>query len=149
VITGEGEGVSVLWSELYVNSALFARQALCDRERTTLSKISLIEVGGGGQRDAMTTRIEAWAAARDFAAVVWTSLGPAFETPGRMPTEEAVVSYLKTLSGDTRFLAERYIRQAPKQIVTTFRKAIEADRELGWSYADLSAQFIHPWPPFS
>lgn len=142
VITGEEEGVPVLWAELDAESGSQARQALCDRERTTLSKIGLIEVGDGGQRDVMGSRIEAWAATRDFGAAVWTALGPTFETPNGMPTEEVLVSYLKTLSGDARFLAERYIRQTPKQIVTPYRKVIEADRELGWGHADFSAQFI-------
>ena len=47
-----------------------------------------------------------------------------------MPTKEEVIGYLDALTGSDRTEAEEYVRLAPRQIVTAYRVAIEA--ELGW-----------------
>jgi len=47
-----------------------------------------------------------------------------------MASEAEVIAFLRALDGTNRAPAERYVRQAPTQIDTLYRQAIE--RELGW-----------------
>ena len=75
--------------------------------------------------------LDNWALARSLDAVIWTALPPKFEGEEcRTPTEEAITTYLRQLTGTKRDNAERYIRRAPRQIDTVYRRRIEA--ELGW-----------------
>ena len=54
-----------------------------------------------------------------------------FDGQSVAPTIEQVVSYLQGLEGAKKDEAERYIRHAPRQIDTPYRRRIEAD--LGWT----------------
>jgi hypothetical protein len=68
-------------------------------------------------------------------AAVWTNLGSKFDgTDGRTPTETEVVAYLQALEGEAREAGEEYVRRAPRQIATSYRRAIE--RALGWTPID-------------
>ena len=67
--------------------------------------------------------------------MVWTALPPKFcGKNGRMPTEEEVVEYLRSLTGCKRERAKEYIQKAPQQINTVYRRRIEA--EFHWSPVD-------------
>lgn len=68
--------------------------------------------------------------AAGLAGVVWTNLPCKFTGQQVMPSEAEVIAFLRALDGSNRVPAERYIRQAPTQIDTLYRQAIE--RELGW-----------------
>ena len=70
--------------------------------------------------------IEQWTHARDLDAVVWTALPPRFECAQRTPCEKEIIRYLQGLRGTKRDQAERYIRRAPRQIDTAYRRAVEA-----------------------
>ena len=74
--------------------------------------------------------IEKWARARDLDGVIWTALPAKFDDEDRTPSEEEVIAHLRRLTGTQRDEAERYIRQAPRQIDTPYRRRIEA--ELHW-----------------
>lgn len=72
-----------------------------------------------------------WALARNVHHVVWTGLPSRFKGKNdKLPTEEDVLKYLSQLRGTARDEAERYIRRAPRQIDTEYRRRIEA--ELQW-----------------
>ena len=47
------------------------------------------------------------------------------------PTSAQVIAYLRSLDGQQKTKAEEYVRKAPQQIKTAYRKAIEL--ELGWT----------------
>lgn len=67
--------------------------------------------------------ITAWAQANDWQAVIWTALTPNFEEEQNEPfTVHAAVRYLNGLPGETRTRAFEYIRRAPPEIMTPFRR---------------------------
>lgn len=75
--------------------------------------------------------LDEWALARKLGAVIWTALPAKFDKEdGKVPGEADIVNRLRKLRGATRDEAERYIRQAPRQIDTAYRRRIEA--EFGW-----------------
>lgn len=64
-------------------------------------------------------------------AVVWTALKPRFKNRLVTPKLEQVLDHLRELEGLARERAEAYVRRAPPQIETAYRKAIEL--ELDWA----------------
>jgi hypothetical protein len=50
---------------------------------------------------------------------------------GRSPTESEAVAYLDSLTGEARELAREYVRKAPPQIDTRYRR--EFASKLGWT----------------
>ena len=67
-----------------------------------------------------------------FAGLVWTNLPARFNgRDGVAPSEEEVIGYLLALEGEARDRAEAYIRNAPNQVDTAYRKRIVT--ELGWT----------------
>ncbi len=72
-----------------------------------------------------------WAERMNLDTVIWTALSPKFKDERRIPSVEEVISYLSGLSHEKRKDAETYIRMAPGQIDTDYRRKIEA--VLHWS----------------
>ncbi len=75
-----------------------------------------------------------WAQARGVDHIVWTALPSKFNGNNQTPSQQDVINYLNGLTGTKRDNAERYIRFAPKQIDTGYRRAIEA--ALHWTATD-------------
>ena len=130
--------VPTLWSAFKTGDLVKARESLRQREGVPRSRAGdLIAHWRRGEEPAYEpdATIFRWAAASDLEAVVWTNLPPKFAgTDGRMPTQAEIVAYLQALEGETRVAAEEYIRRAPRQIATAYRRAIE--RVLGWTPID-------------
>lgn len=128
---------SVLWAKLDIGDLADAREALRAREKIPRSNaeqdIAHWSRSNGASDRRETEVIAVWAAGKpEIEAVVWTALPPKFGgEPGRMPTEQEVIAYLRTLEGKRLSDAEKYIRCAPPQIRTTYRDAIET--ALGWT----------------
>src|SRR5262249_11300515 len=108
------------------------RSALASRENTQAIGVAFVNA-------APTTELKelcAWAESRQVSHVIWTALPPRdiAGIRGAVPNVNDVVQYLRQLQPETRLLAERYVRRAPRQILTKYRQAIE--RELGWTPVD-------------
>lgn len=89
-----------------------------DRERGTMS---------GSEAGT----IAAWGTAHGLDGVVWTDLPFGFKASAEtMPSGAQVVAHLKALLGEQRDKAEEYVRRAPAEVDTVFRRLIAA--ELGW-----------------
>lgn len=81
--------------------------------------------------DVFNRLVGNWAERMNLDAVIWTALPPKFKGGTRIPSVEEVISYLSGLSYEKRKHAETYIRMAPRQIDTDYRRKIQA--VLHWS----------------
>jgi len=122
--------VRSLWAVMDTDNLPEAKKALMAREGTKNTEW----VASWSENDPAPDLIRglpAWAAARGIIGVVWTTLPPQFDGGSTAPTVEQAVEYLGGLEGGKRDEAERYIRYAPRQIDTPYRRRIEA--ALGWT----------------
>ena len=134
VIAEEANSVPVFWSALSVSNLDEARQALACREGVPAKHLK--RSIGYWSSTRMSSHQEAdpigqWASARGLDGVVWTALKPKFGGKYFKPSSSQIVRYLSELDGDTKRVAEEYIRNTPSQIRTTYRALIE--QELNWT----------------
>jgi len=127
--------VPTLWSVFNTRDLPAARESLRQREGIPRSRagdlIADCHRGDNPVAEPDAT-IFAWAAGMGVDSAVWTNLPPRYSgIDGRVPTEDEVIAYLRALRGETRVASEQYVRRAPRQIATPYRRAIE--RVLGWT----------------
>ncbi len=135
VLEARGDPVPLLWAEMPgdLEPSLLA---LRDREGITppdwRSSIGCWRAGEAAP--AAIPDLPAWAGLRGLGAVIWTALGPRYETRSMellaCPPLDWVLAHLDGLRGEARVRAETYVRRAPAQIDTPYRRAIAA--LLGW-----------------
>ncbi len=127
--------VRSLWAVMDAQDISIAREALRLREGTSKKDDYIDQWSSGAGSPATIPTLAEWAKARGIDAVVWTALPPKFSgntlKPSTPPSADAVVEYLAGLTGAKRDNAQRYVRRAPRQIDTPYRRRIEA--ELGWT----------------
>ena len=105
-----------------------AKKALRIREGTYESNIDSWETGDNAPEHI--ANLPEWAKTHELDAVIWTALPPKFDKEPRQRADQ-VINYLRTLEGNCRDHAKKYIEQTPRQIDTDYRRKIEA--ALGWS----------------
>ena len=128
VLYPKAKSVRSLWARMIVDSLSVAAECLRKREGTRKKFIGHWSKGDKDPREIQ--ELGCWASKRDVDHVIWTALGRKFRGHLCAPTETQAVAYLSGLSGCTRFRAEEYVRRAPPQIDTLYRRSIE--RDLGW-----------------
>lgn len=75
--------------------------------------------------------IAAWGAAQELDGVVWTNLQYGFRASrGTMPSCDEVLSHLCSLEGAALDSARDYVRNAPVEVETAYRRQIA--EQLGW-----------------
>ncbi|MFL9895910.1 hypothetical protein [Paraburkholderia sp. RL17-381-BIF-C] len=125
--------VQALWAVMESVNLNAARHALGDREGIS-PKARGRKIGAWPLHEeplpGMVLDLPKWAQERDIDGVVWTALSSKFCGEERTPEGKEVVRYLAGLTGETRELAEEYVRKAPRQIDTPYRRMIEA--ALNW-----------------
>lgn len=122
--------VPTLWAEVEAQEVPSARYALRVRENANLRDIGYCGAGVAGQGLHLNV-VRAWAQSCGIDGVVWTCLGPKWRnTEGRIPTADEVLTFLRAQPKNSE--AEEYIRKAPKQVDTMYRRRIVAD--LGWTH---------------
>lgn len=131
--------VRVLWSLMNANDLEEAKESLGDREDTSGNKILSVTVDENVGTDNLKLKVQNWLKFKDIEAVIWTGLSWRSEKNkkcfnGKRPNKKQVVDYLSSLEGEERNRAEYYIRKAPKQIDTYYRREIEA--RFGWAPED-------------
>lgn len=133
VLHDAAEPVRSLWALMTVTDVNDARRQLAEREGISSARVeaSTGHSPGVGQGSPCILGIDAWANSRGIDHVIWTELRPRWNKQAHSPTSESVVEYLAGLRGPTRERAEEYVRRAPRQIDTDYRRDIEAS--LGWA----------------
>ena len=129
--------VRSLWAIMSLNDLAAAKKDLAAREgigdENIRYSIGVWDKKASPQNE-IETEINRWAGTMGLDAVVWTSLKPGFADQQRTPSADEVVDYLRKLSHEEQSSAEAYIRKAPRQIDTAYRRRIE--QEFGWSIVD-------------
>lgn len=122
VILASAEPVVSLWAEMDADDPERARELL--RQREGRPRREHIGLWRRQDRDpANLSGLAAWANTRHLDAVVWTDLPPKFlDIEGRVPSLEEAVSYLNEAEEPVHAAAIEYIRNAPSQINTRYRK---------------------------
>jgi hypothetical protein len=122
VIEPSSRPLPVLWAEMEVDDLASAAEELRKREGTSSQRIGRWP---GGDDNPYAAENGSWASTKKLDGVVWTALGPKFaNVDGRRPTQDEAVLYLQGLTGEVRDRAKEYVVNAPKQIDTTYRRAL-------------------------
>ena len=137
VICPDRPRVRTYWTLLDVADVKVARERLAVREHAdatagwTETNTGFWDRATGKSHGLEADTIAAWASAVGLAAVVWTNLEFGFKpSRGVMPSGADVIAFLRALDAAKQPEAEGYVRQAPAQIDTPYRRLIE--HELGW-----------------
>ncbi|HNP36255.1 MAG TPA: hypothetical protein PKK10_10410 [Woeseiaceae bacterium] len=138
VLDESANPVRSLWAILDASDAGEARSALRVREGVLL-KNEKKHIGPWTAEEKSPSTIlnlPAWTKGHGIDAVVWTALPHKFfkDDSVQIPSSKDIVEHLASLTGSTRDEAERYVRNAPPQIDTEYRRSIEA--KLGWAAND-------------
>lgn len=123
--------VTVQWSLMTVDTIEDAMLSLQEREGTGERGIHHAFVTDTTE-GAIKSVVIAWLKAMKLDAAIWTGLSyNRGVNNGVRLSLEYVIGYLKGITDvELRKIAEEYVRKAPKQIDTEYRRAIE--QELGW-----------------
>ena len=121
--------VRSLWAVMDSSSVPEAVEVLRKREGCKLNDI--MSWARGAVSPANIVELPQWAAAHGVDAAIWTGLAPKFGEQERAPSIDEVLTHLRGMTGAPRDAAEKYVRLAPRQIDTAYRRRIEA--ELGWT----------------
>ncbi|MYF66243.1 MAG: hypothetical protein F4182_01445 [Gammaproteobacteria bacterium] len=130
VISPATRPVRSLWALMDGDSLEDAIKQLQQREGTK-NPDHIGSWSRGQQPPDEIPELNEWARAINVDSVIWTKLPPNFnDGDNGKPRVEDVLRYLRKLTGTARDAAEKYIRRAPRQIDTAYRRRIEA--ELQW-----------------
>ena len=135
VICNVSHRVRACWALMSTGDLQTARQQLASREgvreKDIETSIGYWEAASGRSRGAAADDIAQWAQAKRLDAVVWANLEIGLKgNRGTVPPIEAVLAHLRGLPHAQAIAAERYIRKAPRQIDTDYRRRIA--EELDW-----------------
>ncbi|HEY3770023.1 MAG TPA: hypothetical protein VGN44_15215 [Candidatus Angelobacter sp.] len=131
VITPGSPLVRSLWALSSLDSVDAAKVDLALREgikpEHVADKIGVWQL----EKIDVNPEIVHWAKRLNLDAVLWTNLKPRFDGEERIATVDEIISHILHLSHEERSNAERYIRMAPKQIDTPYRRRMQ--QEFGWT----------------
>ena len=136
VISANAKPIRTLWAMMATEDLTVAKMSLAIREEIpekyierAICSVTAAEV----LVDKIRLLIQAWIKSMNLDAAIWTNLTPKFNgSNGSEPTILEAISYLKSLDNSNMIIAEEYIRKAPKQIDTEYRRIFE--KEFGWTH---------------
>lgn len=132
VLHERAQPIQTLWAMMKCTDLSKAKLALCEREGTNVDKIDFC--GFGQCSSSGIPGISDWILSMGLDAAIWTGLKPKFDGSNDPPSLKQVISYLTSLDGKSRALAEQYIRKTPRQVNTEYRRHIQA--HFNWTPID-------------
>jgi hypothetical protein len=134
IIDPKANPVRTLWALMTCPSLDKAKESL--KQREGVDSIELIRSIGITDETTDTTSqiIKNWLKEKDLDFAIWTGLSYSRKTKQKRPSIASIISHLRDLEASQRRNAEEYIRKAPKQIDTEYRREIEI--EFGWTPVD-------------
>jgi len=131
IIDKDAKPVRTLWAFMTVTDIDKAIISLKEREKIqNLKKIEYVK-----STDTKTEEVEKiiidWLNSKSLDYAIWTGLSFGKKTISKRPTIETILRHLEQLPYGIGQRAEEYIRNAPKQIDTEYRREIE--NKLGWT----------------
>jgi len=131
VIEKDAAFVRSLWALMSVNDLKLAKMELRNREGIKEDDVGFW-TQNSSSKHVFVEIIGEWAKQKGLEAVIWTALPPKFGGQnGKVPSKVEVISYLRDLPPLKIKYVEEYIRRAPIQIDTDYRRKIEG--EFGWT----------------
>jgi len=138
VLYPDASNVQTLWAYADCEDLQEAIDNLANREQTSKNNIGFVSIPDNRSQcnvvPEILPRIKLWAKQKELDAVVWTDLPSKFVEKTNMElNENNAVKYLlelKRMDCKAFQKAKEYIRRAPEQIETKFRKRIR--QEFGW-----------------
>lgn len=127
--------VRVLWALIDAGNLDTAKRDLASREGVEDGDIDKFigywEAATKKSHGAAADEIAQWATTKRLDGVVWTSLETGLKKRrGTLPSIEDILGHLRNLPHAQGQLAEEYIRRAPRQIDTEYRRRVA--NEFGW-----------------
>lgn len=134
IIDENADPVRVLWALMTIDDINAARISLQERESAYhLDDIHFVEVSDKNA-EGIKAIIIRWLESKNLDAAIWTGLSFSKYTNLKQPSVDYVIKHLDELEYNTRKIAEEYVRKAPRQIDTQYRRKIEI--ALGWTPID-------------
>ncbi len=132
IIDPESAPVRTLWTFMTVTEISNAKSSLQSRENVknidVIKSVSIYDTIS----DQIAKEIKNWLEIVNIEAAIWTGLSYSKKTNNKRPTVDDIIDHLhNNLDYNAKKAAEEYIRKAPKQIDTKYRRRIEM--EFGWT----------------
>jgi len=131
IIDKNSSPVRTLWSLMLHSNLDDCINSLMTREGTTKENIHYTSANDTCE-DKFESLIKKWLLEKHIDLAIWTGLSFSKKTNSKRPTVVEIIKHLEQLTGTERSIAEEYIRLAPRQIDTEYRREIE--NKLGWKY---------------
>jgi len=127
IIDEESKPLKVLWALMTKNNLNEAIESLWEREDCFKKEDIHFLKFSDDPGDKIESVIVDWLKSKGLDAAVWTGLSyKNREGKNKRMSIEEVIEHLKNLGCNEQKAAEEYIRKAPRQIKTEYRKRIEA-----------------------
>lgn len=123
--------VRTLWALMTTEDLSEAIASLKEREGTAKKNIHSVQATDSVAQGYRKSIVE-WLISKQLEVAIWTGLSYSDHTNNERPKIDYVVDHLRKLEHNRKKVAEEYIRRAPKQIDTKYRRRIES--ELGWTH---------------
>lgn len=133
IIDKKAKPVRTLWALMANTSLDNAKESL--KQREGVPKVALIHSIGQKEdtQDSIAKIIKEWLCEKKLDYAIWTGLGFSKKTGYQRPSIKDIINHLNNIDISERQAAEEYIRKAPIQIDTEYRRQIELT--LGWAAA--------------